>query len=55
MSRAAHPKQVMVRAHELRGLGHGYRTIKRALWAEFQIDVGESTIRDWVTYWSRQP
>ena len=55
MTRAAHPKPLVRRAHELREQGFGYGAIKRALWTEFQIDVGESTIRDWVTFWSRRP
>lgn len=41
------------RAHALRSEGKSYAQIARALWTEFGIEVGQSTVRDWVSYYSR--
>jgi hypothetical protein len=53
MTRAAHPKEAVRLAHELRALGHGYGRIAREIYSRLGISVGESCIRDWVTYRTR--
>lgn len=53
MSRAAHPRPVVQRAHALRAEGLSYRAIAGRLWTEFGVQVGEATVRDWVTYYTR--
>lgn len=55
MSRRAHPKPLVKRAHELKSTGLGYGRVARAILKEFGVRVGESTIRDWTTYYSRGP
>lgn len=53
MTRAAHPAPLVERAHALRAEGLSYRRIAGRLWVEFGIQVGEATVRDWVTYQTR--
>lgn len=49
MTRAAHPPALVARAKALREQGQSYERIRAALWSEFGLDVGASTVRDWVT------
>lgn len=53
MSRAAYPKEMVNRAHELRKKGYSHSAISVRLFIEFHTSVGESTVRDWVKYFSR--
>lgn len=55
MTRRAYPKEMVERAHALRAEGRSYGGIAYALWVEFKIEVGDSTVRDWVSYYSRGP
>lgn len=55
MTRRAYPKPMVKRAHELKRTGLGYGRVARALKSEFGVRVGESTVRDWTTYYSRGP
>ncbi len=48
MSRRAHDSKLVARALVL-----GYGAIARELFTEFGQSVGESTVRDWVTYRTR--
>lgn len=53
MSRRAHPAALVREAVKLRKHRHGYGTIARKLRQQHGVYVGESTVRDWVTYNSR--
>ncbi|WP_411887377.1 helix-turn-helix domain-containing protein [Hydrocarboniphaga effusa] len=47
MTRRAYPKDLVRRAHLLRSRGLSYKLIAD------ELGVGASTVRDWVTYYSR--
>ncbi|HEX6216708.1 MAG TPA: hypothetical protein VFZ38_17860 [Vicinamibacterales bacterium] len=53
MTRAAHPPELVRRAHELKRQGMTYRAIAARLMDEFDRFVGSATVRDWVTYYTR--
>ncbi len=54
MTRKAHDAKLVRRAKELRDVeGKTYAGIAERLFIEHGIWVGESTIRDWVTYRTR--
>lgn len=53
MSRAAHPRPLVLRALALRAEGLSYARIARTLFTEFGVEVGDATVRDWVTYRTR--
>lgn len=53
MTRAAHPIELVNRAVTLRSRGFTYAEIKDELLIQFNVSVGYSTVRDWVTYHSR--
>lgn len=55
MTRRAHPQPMVKRAHELRAKGLSYGRIARMLGEEFGVYVGDATVRDWTTYFSRGP
>lgn len=53
MSRAPHDPRMLPRAESLRAQGWPYLRIARSLSEEFGCTVGQSTVRDWVTYSTR--
>lgn len=53
MTRRAHPQKAVSLAYELRGQGLSYQRIAQLIYSRLGISVGQSTVRDWVTYGSR--
>lgn len=53
MTRRAHPREAVELAHQLRERGYGYGRIAREIYSRLGVRVGDSTVRDWVTYYLR--